>query len=344
MPSNPAIIPSLCCPKCLSVLWGSQETKPPEWLTCSCGESYPCINGIPRVFPDGLPQTIRHYHGQFFSQHQATETRKEENRWKKRTSEAFGFEWTEFPHYHADNYEKMLGPAIEIPLAGKVCLEVGCGAGRHAIRSAERGATVVAIDYSLAIESAAQNTKANASISLVQCDVFALPFQLRTFDCAYSLGVLHHTQDPEEAFRQVASRVKPGGYIFIWVYKRTLRKLLFEPFRKPFTYIPGPLLKKICFLAAALDYGVFCQAYRALNRLGWPGRFLARLMPNRVAEYAKYDFSVSYTDWYDRLSAPIVNIYSEADINGWFRRLGLEEIVVSSQADFGVRAQGRIPG
>jgi SAM-dependent methyltransferase len=176
---------------------------------------------------------------------------------------------------------------------------------------------------------------------VVQADVYHLPFRARAFDIGYSLGVLHHLPEPEAGFREMASRVKSGGEAFVWVYRRTLRKMLFEPIRRPFTHVAPPLLKRICFVAAVLDYGVCCNLYRVLSRFPGLSR-VASLFPNRIKEYATYDFHVSYTDWYDRLSAPIVECYSESDIRGWYERAGLASIRTSVQADFGVRAQGRV--
>ena len=92
-----------------------------------------------------------------------------------------------------------------------------------------------------------------------------------------------------------------------------------------------------------IDYGLFCNAYRWLNARGSAGRSLTRIFPNRTREYATYDFAVSYTDWYDRLSAPIVRVYREQDIERWMDRAGLVGRVVTSQADFGVRGFGLVP-
>src|SRR5207249_2903741 len=40
----------------------------------------------------------------------------------------------------------------------------------------------------------------------------------RTFDLAYSIGVLHHTPDPRTSFERVAATVKQGGGFAVYVY------------------------------------------------------------------------------------------------------------------------------
>ena len=36
----------------------------------------------------------------------------------------------------------------------------------------------------------------------------------------FSIGVLHHSPDPRRAFAQVAARVKPGGRLAVWLYRK----------------------------------------------------------------------------------------------------------------------------
>jgi len=58
------------------------------------------------------------------------------------------------------------------------------------------------------------------NVHLFQADIFALPFRESTFDLAYSIGVLHHTPEPKEAFARVASTVRPGGKLAVYMYAR----------------------------------------------------------------------------------------------------------------------------
>ena len=44
---------------------------------------------------------------------------------------------------------------------------------------------------------------------------------------------------------------------------------------------------------------------------------IQRVAPLRIKEYAEYGYHVSYTDWYDRLSAPITNYYKEHEMRDW---------------------------
>ncbi len=57
-------------------------------------------------------------------------------------------------------------------------------------------------------------------VTVVRADLLDLPLAERAFDLAFSIGVLHHSPDPRRAFAQVAARVKPGGRLAVWLYRR----------------------------------------------------------------------------------------------------------------------------
>ena len=59
------------------------------------------------------------------------------------------------------------------------------------------------------------------------------------------------------------------------------------------------------------------------------GRVLEAIAPPRVKGYAKYDFHVSYTDWFDRLSYPCVNYYNGEQVREWYERNGLTDLKIS---------------
>src|SRR4029453_16282739 len=70
------------------------------------------------------------------------------------------------------------------------------------------------------IDAAYRNIGDRPNVHLMQADIFALPFRDSTFDLAYSIGVLHHTPDPQTAFARVASTVRPGGQLAVYLYAR----------------------------------------------------------------------------------------------------------------------------
>ena len=98
----------------------------------------------------------------------------------------------------------------EADYRGRLVLDAGVGAGRFAEVVANKGGEVVGVDLSRAIDAAYENIGRRPNVHLVQADIMAMPFRDGTFDLAYSVGVLHHTPDPERAFGRVAA-VRPQG-------------------------------------------------------------------------------------------------------------------------------------
>ena len=101
-------------------------------------------------------------------------------------------------------------------LRGLKVLDYGCGCGRFARMAGDAGALVTGIDGSPHALAAARENAPDAT--LVQGDLLAPTLEPGSFDAAFSIGVLHHTSDPPEAFAQMSRLVKPGGRIACWVY------------------------------------------------------------------------------------------------------------------------------
>ncbi len=100
-------------------------------------------------------------------------------------------------------------------------LECGCGAGRFTEILLSRGARVVSIDLSSAVEANARNFPPSPRHLIAQADIRALPFAPRSFDVVFCLGVVQHTPDPEATIAALYEHVKPGGWLVFDQYKRS---------------------------------------------------------------------------------------------------------------------------
>jgi SAM-dependent methyltransferase len=105
---------------------------------------------------------------------------------------------------------RMLRPEAHEPV-----LDLGCGSGRFALFTAERGARVIGLDLAPFFLPRAQ-----AQVDLVVGDLRRLPFRKGVFAAAYCLDVLEHLE--EEGVREVlvdARRVlQPSGRLFVYTH------------------------------------------------------------------------------------------------------------------------------
>src|SRR5207248_3393355 len=90
----------------------------------------------------------------------------------------------------------------------------------YALLAARHGARVIGVDLSSAVEKAKTLCEGFPDAAIVQADLTRLPLAEGVFDLAFSIGVLHHGPDPRGAFREVARRVRPGGKLAVWLYRR----------------------------------------------------------------------------------------------------------------------------
>lgn len=103
-------------------------------------------------------------------------------------------------------------------LAGKTVLDAGCGCGRFLTVAQSMGAKAIGVDGSgHALAAAAKNAP---GAELIQANLLDLPLRDESVDHAFSIGVLHHTESTERAFREVARTVKRGGSFAVWVYAK----------------------------------------------------------------------------------------------------------------------------
>lgn len=106
--------------------------------------------------------------------------------------------------------------------AGKRVLDVGCGPGWYTVRYAMAGAQTFAIDLTpTAVELAGKYLSLRGATAQVDVgNAEAIPHPDEFFDLVASSGVLHHTPDHEQAFRECFRVLAPGGEAKITLYRK----------------------------------------------------------------------------------------------------------------------------
>ena len=139
------------------------------------------------------------------------------------------YEWFDQRYGFADESE------LASHLAGaKRILDAGTGPGLHAARFARLSeAEVVGMDLSDSVSNARSMHGGAENLDYVQGDILNPPFRPETFDLVVSDQVIHHTPDCHRAFLTLASLLRPGGELAVYVYrvKPLMRELADEHVR-----------------------------------------------------------------------------------------------------------------
>jgi SAM-dependent methyltransferase len=297
-------------------------------LRCSiCAGSFPIIRGVPR-FAD-LAQI-------------------EED--KAATASSFGWQWKHFTQIDPRYGEQMLGwlaPVGPDFFKDKVVLEGGCGKGRHTLLAARWGARdVVSIDLSEAVETAFAATRGSESVHIVQADLLNLPLA-RSFDYAFTIGVLHHLPDPYAGFKSLASKIKPGGHFSVWVYGAENNGWItsvVSPLRERFTSrMNRRALLHLSKLPTAAVYAATKLVYGPLIRSKRGAAIARRLF------YGDYLSSISGFGWreqhmivFDHLVAPTAAYISREEFEKWWEAIRASEVVIGWHNKNSWRGFGRI--
>ncbi|MAE62574.1 MAG: hypothetical protein CMJ49_14600 [Planctomycetaceae bacterium] len=98
--------------------------------------------------------------------------------------------------------------------AAQVGLDLGCGLGQQCGAMAARGYRVIGLDPALGLLRHARTDE----VDVVNGDALRLPFADGVLDFVYTVGVLHHLEEPgmqERACAEVMRVLKPGGLFFV---------------------------------------------------------------------------------------------------------------------------------
>ncbi|MBU0637423.1 MAG: methyltransferase domain-containing protein [Planctomycetes bacterium] len=99
---------------------------------------------------------------------------------------------------------------------GLTVLDVGCGTGRHALRLAEAGASVTAVDFSEGMLNQALAKRTTCDVTFAQHDVQTrLPFEDGAFDRVLSALVLEHIADPTAFLGELGRVCHPSGFVVV---------------------------------------------------------------------------------------------------------------------------------
>ena len=308
------------CPSCVGeLILTSTEAHDSEIITgelrcAACTRSFAITRGVPR-----------------FADFQQIEVDKQE------TAENFGWQWTHFTQEdarYADQFLGWLQPVQPEFFRDRVVLEGGCGKGRHTELVAQWGAKdVIGIDLSAAVETAYVATANLPNAHIIQADIYNLPLP-KTFDYAFSVGVLHHLPDPKRGFESLASKVKVDGHLSAWVYGAENNEWItrwVNPVRERLTSkIDQRALLQLSKIPAASVYLATKLIYGPLNRSRAGESIARRLFYNDyLNSLSRFGWREQHTIVFDHLVAPTAFYISREEFETWWRDINARDVEIS---------------
>ncbi len=222
-------------------------------------------------------------------------------------------QWTMFHDREEFLLREWIAPVTLESFAGRRVLEGGCGGGQHTAMLAAAGAEVTAVDLNTADIAAGWNREA-ARVRFVTADLATMDLAER-FDDVISIGVIHHTDDPDRTFDTLFAHLRPGGRMVIWTYSAEGNALVrhgVEPIRKLFLRrLSRRSLVGLSRAVTAALYPFTHTVYRLpfLSFLPYYEYF---------RNFRRLSFERNMLNVFDKLNAPQTRFTTRATAQTWF--------------------------
>jgi SAM-dependent methyltransferase len=222
-------------------------------------------------------------------------------------------QWTLFRDDERFLFDEWILPRTIEDFRGKTVLECGCGGGQHTEFVSDVAKHVTAVDLNTA-ELTKARLAARGNVRIVEADIAALDLK-ESFDVVFSIGVIHHTDDPDRTFAAMLRHCRPGGLVIVWTYSaegNALVRYIVEPLRRlVLARMPRTILVRLSELITALLYPVVYTVYipRWTSFLPYHEYF---------RNFRRLGFRRNVLNVFDKLNAPQTHFTTLETCHGWF--------------------------
>ncbi len=237
------------------------------------------------------------------------------------SQERFGFEWNKYSELDP-NYERQfkfwVNPLTENDFKNGDVLDAGCGMGRNSFWSLKWGAAkVMAFDFDRrSVSHAEKNLSSFTNAEVLFKSIYEIDWQ-NEFDVVFSIGVIHHLNDPRLAVSNLVRAAKPGATILLWVYSYEGNGWIVKyinPIRKYFTSKMPVGLVHILAYFFSVPLWIFVKIFRG------PTQYFKQL--------AEFKFWHLHSIVFDQLIPEVANYWTKDEARDLFSGLNLESVQV----------------
>ena len=270
-----------------------------------------------------------------------------------RVVKAFGEEWDRFSNEPLSDSE--LSEMFEAYMAvfpwdrlpdGAVGFDAGCGSGRWAKFVAPRVGHLHCVDASnQALAVARRVLRGFDNVDFRHETLGDLSIKDSSCDFGYSLGVLHHISETEDALAACVAKLRPGAPFLAYLYHDLeeagpARRLLLSvvgSVRWLVSRLPRHAKALIADVLAFAIYLPLARLARVVERLGGDPSGLP------LFQYRSRSFYVMRNDALDRFGTRLEKRFSRTQILELFHGAGLEDVVFSGDPPWWVALGWRPP-
>lgn len=250
------------------------------------------------------------------------------------STERFGYSWSQYDEILPDHEEQFRRWSALIDPAwwqGKTFVDVGCGIGRNSYWPATYGARGTAVDLDARSLGVARRNLADLDVDVQERSAYELD-GIEPVDCAFSIGVIHHLERPEDALASMARVTKPGGKVMIWVYGYENNEWLvkgFDPVRRAlFSKLPIGVTHALSVPPTLLLKAALMAGFT-------PIEYLRTLRP--------YSFAQLRVIVFDQMLPRIANYWRRDEVEALMRGAGLVDIELAHVNEMSWCAVGTKP-
>lgn len=217
---------------------------------------------------------------------------------------------------------------------GKRVLDAGCGGGHHVRLVAPVAQHVTGLDLNAA-SVASQRLADFSNVQIIEGDI-ARHQTSEPFDLVYCVGVIQHTDNPDETFDNLKRLCNRGGLLIVWCYSREGNELVWrvvEPLRKIFLrHMSRKVVEVISYLiTVALYIPIYTLYFLPLPKLPFYEYF---------QNFRKLSFYRNMLNVFDKLNAPQTEFISRSRIDEWFNHDDFDDISITAYKGVSWRGSG----
>jgi len=237
------------------------------------------------------------------------------------SEDRFGYEWEKYseilPQYE-NQFNNWIYPLTKVDLKNKTVFDAGCGMGRNSYYALKYGVkSIFGIDNDdKSINVAIENLKKFENATIQKMSIYDIDIKNK-FDIVFSIGVIHHLENPKKGIKNLVKILKPGGTILIWVYSyegnEWIKKFL-SPVREVITSkIPITLLHYITYMVS-IPFFLYLKLFKSNNLY--------------FQQISKFLFSHLHSIIFDQLLPEIAHYWTKEEACSLLKQVDLKEVSI----------------